>query len=94
MAEKTAETDNVEALRAEMRQLRADMTAIATTLKALGTEGGTAAYEQVRQSAEHVLSEAEGAASAVARKVEERPLTTVLGAFVVGLILGALFSRR
>ena len=89
-----AEKDTTETLREEMEQLRADMAAIAKTLKTLGTDEGNAIYDRLRKSAGKAKGEAEEAATAVGRHIEERPLTSVIMAFIVGAILGALISRR
>jgi ElaB/YqjD/DUF883 family membrane-anchored ribosome-binding protein len=87
MADKDAETATAETLREEIERLRADMAAIAGTLKDMGAEGGSKVYERVK-------GEAEQAATAVGKQIEERPLTAVITAFILGAILGALISRR
>ena len=89
-----AETASAETLNEEIKRLRADMAAIAKTLKDIGAEGGSKVYGRVREQAERVKGEAEQAANAVGQRIEERPLTAVLTAFILGAILGALFSRR
>jgi ElaB/YqjD/DUF883 family membrane-anchored ribosome-binding protein len=94
MATKEAETASAETLNEEIKRLRADMAAIAKTLKDMGAEGGSRVYGRVRDQAERVRGEAEQAANAVGQRIEERPLTAVLTAFILGAILGALFSRR
>ena len=94
MATKDAETASAETLNEEIKRLRADMAAIAKTLKDMGTESGSKVYGRVREQAERVKGEAEQAANAVGRRIEERPLTAVLTAFILGAILGALISRR
>jgi ElaB/YqjD/DUF883 family membrane-anchored ribosome-binding protein len=94
MATKEAETASAETLNEEIKRLRADMAAIAKTLKDMGAEGGSKVYGRVRDQAERVRGEAEQAANAVGQRIEERPLTAVLTAFILGAILGALFSRR
>lgn len=89
-----AEKDAAETLREEMEHLRADVAAIAKTLKNLGAEGGNEVYERLRESYGKAKGEAEHAATTVGRQIEERPLTAVVLSFVVGAILGALLSRR
>lgn len=89
-----AEKDTAESLQEEMRQLRADMAAIAATLKTLGVESGSEVYGRLRESAQKAKGEAEEAATAVGKRIEERPLTAVVTAFILGAILGALISRR
>jgi ElaB/YqjD/DUF883 family membrane-anchored ribosome-binding protein len=94
MAVKDADTVSSETLREEINQLRADMAAIAGTLRDMGAEGGSKVYERVRESAERAKGEAEHAAADVGRQIKEKPLTAVLIAFIVGAILGALIGRR
>ena len=94
MADKDSDTATAEALREEIERLRADIAAIAGTLKNMGIEGGSKVYERVREQAERAKGEAEQAATAVGRQIEERPLTAVITAFILGAILGALISRR
>jgi len=94
MVAKEADTASAETLNEEIKRLRADMAAIAKTLKDMGAEGGSKVYGRVREQAERVKGEAEQAANAVGQRIEERPLTAVLTAFILGAILGALFSRR
>jgi ElaB/YqjD/DUF883 family membrane-anchored ribosome-binding protein len=63
-------------------------------LKDIGTALGGAAYGRVREQAAKAGEQATKVADTVTHQIEERPLTSVLGAFVIGLLLGALFSRR
>ncbi len=91
MADQDAETASAEALREEIKQLRSDMAAIARTLKDMGAEEGS---KILRDSVERAKGEAEQAATTLGRQIEERPLTAVVAAFILGSILGALISRR
>jgi len=94
MADGTGDKASAEALRDEVERLRADMAAIAQTLKSMGAEGGSKVYERVREKASRAKGEAEEVASNVGRRIEERPLIAVLIALFIGAILGALMSRR
>ncbi len=94
MVDKNADAATAETLREEIERLRADMAAIAGTLKDMGAEGGSKVYGRVREQAERAKGEAEHAATAVGKQIEERPLTSVITAFLLGAILGALISRR
>jgi ElaB/YqjD/DUF883 family membrane-anchored ribosome-binding protein len=91
----TAETaTDIEKLRAEMTQLRGEISQIGETLKAIAADRGAAAYERVRQSGEALQQQAKDAIDSAAREIEQRPFTTVLSAFGIGLLLGALLGRR
>jgi len=88
-----AESDG-ETLRKELDQLRSDITALTRTLKGIAADQSGAAYEKVRRSAQGAKEEAAQAVGAVSHEIGERPLTSVLSAFSVGLLMGMLFSRR
>ena len=94
MAVKDAETVTSETLREEINQLRSDMAAIARTLKDLGAEGGSKVYERLHETAERARGEAEEAAASVSKRIEDKPLSAVVMAFILGAILGALIGRR
>jgi len=94
MAVKESDADTTETLREEISQLRADMAAIAGTLKNMGAEGGSKVYERLRESAERTKGEAEHAAATAGRRIEENPFTAMVTAFILGAILGALIGRR
>jgi ElaB/YqjD/DUF883 family membrane-anchored ribosome-binding protein len=83
-----------ETLRKELDQLRSDITALTRTLKDIAADQGGAAYEKMRRSAQGAKEEAVHAAGAVGHEIGERPFTSMLGAFSVGLLIGILFSRR
>jgi len=83
-----------ETLRKELDQLRSDIAALSHTLKEIATDQGSAAYERVRRSTQSAKDEAVHAAGVVGHEIGERPFTSVLSAFSVGLLLGMLFSRR
>jgi ElaB/YqjD/DUF883 family membrane-anchored ribosome-binding protein len=85
---------DIDALRAELGQLRKDLSAMAGTLKGIAGDVGADAYQRVRTTAEQARQRAERAAEDVSSTIEERPLMSVVIAFVVGLLLGAVFGRR
>ena len=84
---------DVEALRLEMQQLRADFSAMSRTLKDIAGDVGSDAYARVRERAGKAKAQAERAAETVTHGIEERPFTSVLVAFAVGVVLGVLFGR-
>ena len=77
---------NAEQLEKEMQTLRAEVERLRTDL-------GSVAAEKVRKTVERAGAEAERARTTVAKEVEERPLTSIGIAFVIGLLLGVLFGR-
>jgi ElaB/YqjD/DUF883 family membrane-anchored ribosome-binding protein len=85
---------DVEALRDEITALRKDLGAVVHTIKDMGAERGTAAYERMQQAAERARAQGHKAADSVADSVEQRPFTSLASAFGIGLLLGLLFSGR
>lgn len=90
----TALDNDIKALRAELDNLRKDFGRIAETLEQTARHGRDEVSERARHSAERMRAQASKAARDVWEEIEERPLTGLLSAFVVGLILGFLFSGR
>jgi ElaB/YqjD/DUF883 family membrane-anchored ribosome-binding protein len=87
-------TKDTEALRRDLEQLRNDFAAMGRTVKGLAGEVGSETYARVRDRADKAREQAEKAADTVAHTIENRPLASILIAFVVGLILGMLFGRQ
>ena len=90
----TPERDGQEALRADMERIRKDVEALTETLKTVAGNEGAALLKQAREAADAVRDKGETLSTSVADQVREKPLIAVLSVFVVGLILGLLFSRR
>lgn len=85
---------DVEALKLEMEKLRADVAATTRTLRDLGGSLGEQAADRVRETAGRARAKVSKTADDVGHQIEERPLASIVVAFLVGLLLGALFSRR
>ena len=83
-----------ETLRKELDQLRSDIGGLTQTLKDIAADETTATYEKVRQTAQRAQEQAAQTVGSVGQEIGERPFTSVLSAFSVGLLLGMLFSRR
>jgi ElaB/YqjD/DUF883 family membrane-anchored ribosome-binding protein len=84
----------IEALKVEMDKLRADMAAATRALTEIGGSLGAEAAGRVRESAEKVRGQVRKTADDVSQQIEERPIVSIIGAFLMGLLLGMLFSRR
>jgi ElaB/YqjD/DUF883 family membrane-anchored ribosome-binding protein len=85
---------DVEALRQEIAQLRTDFSALTRTMKDIAGDAGSEAYARVREKAGQARVQAEKAADQVTQSIEERPFTSVLVAFALGLLMGVLFGRQ
>ena len=85
---------DTEALRRDLEQLRNDFAAMGRTVKGLAGEVRSETYARVKDTADKARVQAEKAADTVVHTIEDRPVASILAAFVVGLILGILFTRR
>jgi ElaB/YqjD/DUF883 family membrane-anchored ribosome-binding protein len=101
MAEHEVNQD-VNALRDDLKQLREDIATIAESLKKV-VQGGARAvranepddlYGQFKEGYESLRQEGKQARTVVEREIEERPFTALLGAFIVGIVLGKFMSVR
>lgn len=89
----TAETDT-HSLMAEVHQLRADFARIADALHASVRRRGGEVLGSAEDAAQKIFDEARRRTDGLAREIEQKPIAAALGAFGVGLLLGALFSAR
>lgn len=90
----TTSTKETDALRHDLNALRDDVSHLTETLKGMASSRGSEAYDRLRQTADQTRTRVRDTASAAVHQVEERPLTSVLIAFGVGMLLGILFDRR
>ena len=97
--------DDVDALREDLDALRSDIGSLAATMKDLlgsaARSAGSAAeenIEEIRQRLERLADEVRdrgrAASETIQRQVEERPITSLLVAFALGLVISRLFDRR
>jgi ElaB/YqjD/DUF883 family membrane-anchored ribosome-binding protein len=89
----TTEAD-IEALQAEIKQLRADLAKLTETFRDVLRHGGAEAINRARESGEKLWGEAKKRAHGVTEEIEEKPVTAAITAFGLGIILGMLFSSR
>ncbi|MBL8658120.1 MAG: hypothetical protein JNM75_00005 [Rhodospirillales bacterium] len=85
---------DVETLKMEVEKLRNDLASTTRTLRDIGGTLGEQATDRVRETAERARRRVNQTAGDVSHQIEDRPLISIVGAFLVGLVLGALFSRR
>jgi ElaB/YqjD/DUF883 family membrane-anchored ribosome-binding protein len=87
-------TEDLAMLRAEMASLRADLGKISDTLQALARHGGEEALDKATRAAEKLQDEIGKKTQRLAQEIEQKPLTAVLTAFGLGVLLGMLFGGR
>lgn len=85
---------DIDALKAELDKLRGDLVTATRTVKELGGTLSDQAAGRVRETAERTRAQVRKSAADVGHEIEERPLVSIIGAFLVGLLLGMVFARR
>ncbi len=85
---------DIEALIAEMKNLRADVERIGGLLKDTARHGAAGAKEAVRDTAEMGWREAKEQVQSLIGEMEQRPMQSALTVFGVGILLGLLVGRR
>jgi ElaB/YqjD/DUF883 family membrane-anchored ribosome-binding protein len=92
---------DMESLKKNFGQLRADLTQLVGTALGAGKTGAGALREKAHSAVDGVKHGLEGvrdrgseSIESLEKKIAERPLTSALIALGVGYMLGRLFSRR
>ena len=85
-------SEDVDKLKADMEELRKDVSAIARTLKDLGAAKRDDLFARVEEVGEQARKRASAAEERVSREIEERPFASVLTAFGVGFVIGKLLD--
>jgi ElaB/YqjD/DUF883 family membrane-anchored ribosome-binding protein len=91
MGEQQQQSDDlhgeVESLKSDLRKIQSDLSEITDTLWSMGCSS----YEQASDSVHEKVEQSMGQ---VRDYMQRQPLATVAVAFISGLVLGKLFSRR
>jgi ElaB/YqjD/DUF883 family membrane-anchored ribosome-binding protein len=85
---------DIQALLAELRNLRTDFAKVGETLQDLAAHGTSETRGKIKDSAEKVWGKAKKHAEDVTQEIEANPVPAALIAFGVGTMLGMLFSGR
>lgn len=89
---------DVETLKEDISKLREDLSGIAEALLERGkTEGGAAKdriSESIRDEFQAAREKGKESVESIEDRIREKPLQSLLIAFVVGLFLGKIFDRR
>ena len=85
---------DLEALAAEVKNLREDFGRVGKVLEELVRHRGNAAAAEATRRAERAWDEVSQKAETAAQTMEQNPLATLAGAFGLGMVLGMLFSGR
>ncbi len=87
-------TADIEALQAEIKQLRSDLSRLSDTIGDVIRHGGSEAVNRARESGERIWGEAKKRAAGVSEEIEEKPVAAAAIAFGLGIVLGMLFSGK
>jgi ElaB/YqjD/DUF883 family membrane-anchored ribosome-binding protein len=90
----TGTDEDIKALQAEIKELRADFANVSETLRDLVRHGGAEAAAKARESGEKIWDEARKHVHDVAHEIEAKPVPAAITAFSIGLVIGMLFSGR
>lgn len=83
-----------EELRKELDKLRSDIAGLTRTLRDIAADESSDAYERMRRSADRAQEQAAHTVEAMVHEIGERPFTSVLSAFILGVLIGMLSGRR
>jgi len=86
--------EEVKKLSDDVGELKAGFSRIADTLADLVRLRGQEAAARLEATAEDTWADAKQKLEGVKQKIHEEPVTAVIAAFGIGLLLGLLFGRR
>lgn len=81
-------------LDADIQALREDLKSLASTVSELGKSKTGEVKEQVGASVDDIMERGRAAAGSVQETVKQRPVTSVLIALGIGVLIGHLLDRR
>lgn len=90
----TSAHSEIETLRTEIRQLQVDLASLADSVRDVARAGRAKAMDRMNDTAEKAWSEAKSLAEKLTHEVEEKPVTAMASAFVIGILLGVVTRRR
>lgn len=85
---------DIEAVRSDLAQLRADLSAMGKTLKDIVGEPGSQALDRAREATRKARGGGERAAETATHAIAERPFLSIAGTFAISLLLGVLLGRQ
>ncbi len=85
---------DVEALAAEVKELRGAIDKIVNLLGQTARDGGDEAYRAARETGERYWSDAKTTADDLVHRIEDKPVQSTFLALGIGLLLGLLFGAR
>lgn len=88
-----SQSPETDALKKDMEQLRHDLSALADAVKQTSQQRAQEGVNAAKEKFDEVRQQAAGQAEQVGNQIKDRPFTSVLTAFGVGLLIGKIISR-
>lgn len=88
-----SQSPETEAIKKDLEQLRRDLGALTEAFKRSSQQRAQEGAEQARERFNAVRQQAEGQAEEIGSQIKQRPFTSVLAAFGVGLVIGKIIRR-
>jgi len=89
----STETD-IQSLSEELKQLRAEFGKIAQLLESAARHAGDEATVAARDAGERAWSEVKSRADGLAKRIEEKPVSSTAWAFGIGILIGLMCRGR
>lgn len=84
----------IESLRAEIHQLQVNLAALGDSVRGVIRAGKAEAVDRVNDTADKAWTEAKDLADGLSKQIEQKPVTALVSAFSIGMLLGLLFNNR
>jgi len=95
MSETNSQTEaDIQSLSEELKQLRSEFTKIAQLLESAARHAGDEATQVARDAGERAWGEVKTRADSLARRIEEKPVSSTAWAFGIGILIGLLCRGR
>ncbi len=95
MSDTDAKTEaDIQSLSEELKQLRGEFAKIAQLLESAARHAGDEATQAARDAGGRAWDEVKSRADGLARRIEEKPVSSTAWAFGIGILLGLLCRGR
>ena len=85
---------DIQSLSEELKQLRSEFAKIAQLLESAARHAGDEATNVARDAGERAWTEVKSRADGLARRIEEKPVSSTAWAFGIGILIGLMCRGR
>lgn len=85
---------DIQSLSDELKELRGEFSKIAQLLESVARHAGDEAKEAARDAGERAWTEVKSRADGLARRIEEKPVSSTAWAFGIGILIGLMCRSR